>query len=136
MKRYFNLLFALAAVAVLSVSCRKVVHSEVRALIDEVNDSVMVAKIDGSEVHFDIRNTHFTNGAVMYGDSAIVSYVGDLSEKRAVAESVYLLVRRSLVIPMEEDSTKELQTRPEPMSAEEVKAIDDMKKAFNASKKQ
>ena len=117
MKRFLGILFAVAAVLLLSVSCRKVVRADVRAYVDEINDSVMVCKIDGDKkVKFDITEAKFTHGAVMYGDSVVVNYIGDLDEKRAFAESVYLLERPSQVIEIDHskpiDPKAEPQTRP------------------------
>ena len=118
MKKLFGFLFAVAAVMLLSVSCRhKVVRDECRALVDEINDTVLVGKIDGSRVSFDIREASFTHGAVMYGDSVIIHYIGDLSMKRAFAESVFLLERKSQIIeipkdPEKRDTTVKLLTKP------------------------
>lgn len=118
MKKLFGFLFAAVAVLLLSVSCRhKVVRDECRALVDEINDSVLVGKIDGNKVKFDISEAAFTHGAVMYGDSVIIHYIGDLSMKRAFAESVFLLERKSQIIeiprdPAKRDTTAELKVRP------------------------
>ena len=116
MKRFLGILFAVAAVAIVMVSCRKVVRADVRALVDEINDSVMVCKIGDSKVKFDISEAQFTHGAVMYGDSVVVNYIGDLSMKRAFAESVYLLDRPSKVIIIDKnakiDPNAAPQTRP------------------------
>lgn len=116
MKRFLGILTVCAAVVVLTLTgCHKVVRADVRALVDEINDSVMVTKIDGKVVKFDISEAKFTNGAVMYGDSVIVNYIGDLSMKRAFAESVYLIVKVGNVVvvdPNAPDTTKEMLTRP------------------------
>lgn len=116
MRRFLGILFAIAAVTVCMVSCRKVVRDDVRALVDEINDSVMICKIDGSKVKFDIKEARFTHGAVMYGDSVIVKYIGDLSMKRAFAESVYLIERPSQIIVIDKDAkidpNAEVLTRP------------------------
>ncbi len=116
MKKLTGFLFAAMAVALLSVSCRKVVRDDVRALVEEINDTVMYAQIDGKKVKFDIKESRFGNGAVMYGDSVIITYIGDLDEKRAFAESVYLLERKSPVITIdknkEPDPSAEVKTRP------------------------
>ena len=45
MKRFLGILFAVVAVSMAIVSCRKVVHSETIGLVDEINDSVMITKI-------------------------------------------------------------------------------------------
>ena len=132
MKKVFGFLMAVAAVALLSVSCRKVVRAETTGLVDEKTDSVMVVKIDGSKVVFDITDCSFTNGAVMYGDSVIISYVGDLSEKRALAETCYLIVKPSPTVEVGVvDSTAELKTRTaDPEQKKEVrKMLDAVKKS-------
>ena len=118
MKKHFGFLFAAVAVVLLSVSCRhKVVRDECRALVDEINDSVLVGKIDGKKVKFDISEATFTHGAVMYGDSVIIHYIGDLSMKRAFAENVFLLDRPRQIIeiprdPEKRDTTAKLLTKP------------------------
>ena len=118
MKKLFGFLFAALAVVLLSVSCRhKVVRDECRALVDEINDSVLIGKVDGTSVKFDISEAVFTHGAVMYGDSVIINYIGDLSMKRAFAESVFLLDRKSNVIeiprdPAKRDTTAVMKVKP------------------------
>ena len=118
MKKLICFLFAVVAGLLLTVSCRhKMEHGETRGLVDEINDSAMVVKIDGSKVKFDITVATFTHGVVMYGDSVIVHYIGDLSMKRALAETVYLLERKSNIIeipksPAKRDSTAKLLTKP------------------------
>ena len=118
MKKLIGFLFAVVAGLLLTVSCRhKMEHGETRGLVDEINDSSMVVKIDGSKVKFDITVATFTNGVVMYGDSVIVYYIGDLSMKRALAENIYLLERKSNVIeipktPVKRDTIVELLTKP------------------------
>ena len=118
MKKLFGFLFAAVAVVLLSVSCRhKVVRDECRALVDEINDSVLIGKVDGTKVKFDISEAVFTHGAVMYGDSVIINYIGDLSMKRAFAETVFLLDRKSQIIeiprdPSKRDTTAEVKIKP------------------------
>ena len=118
MEKLFGFLFAAVAVVLLSVSCRhKVVRDECRALVDEINDSVLIGKVDGTKVKFDISEAVFTHGAVMYGDSVIINYIGDLSMKRAFAETVFLLERKSQIIeiprdPSKRDTTAELKVKP------------------------
>jgi len=101
----------------LSVSCRhKMENGEVRAFVEEINDSVMITKIDGSKVNFDITVASFTHGAVMYGDSVIINYVGDLSKKRALAKSVFLIERPGKIMEFDRNAEPkpgvEMMTRP------------------------
>ena len=132
MKKLLGFLFAVLAVSMLSVSCRKVVRDNVSAIVDEINDSFMIARTADGKVIFDIRDTKYTNGAVMYGDSVVVVYVGDLSEKRVFAESVRLVPKPSPVVTDEVDTTKVLQTRE--ASPEAIEAMDNMIKAARTHK--
>ena len=113
MKRLLGYLFAAFAVILLSVGCHKAERADATGLVDEITDSVMIVKIDGSKVKFDITDCTFTNGAVMYGDSVIIGYVGDLSASYCVAETCYLLAKKGniVVVGEEPDTTKELMTR-------------------------
>ena len=79
--------------------------------------SNVIGKVDGTKVKFDISEAVFTHGAVMYGDSVIINYIGDLSMKRAFAETVFLLERKSQIIeiprdPSKRDTTAELKVKP------------------------
>ena len=132
MKKLLGFLFAVLTVSLLSVSCRKVVRDNVSAIVDEINDSVMIARTADGKVIFDIRDTKYTNGAVMYGDSVVVVYVGDLSEKRVFAESVRLVPKPSPVVTDDVDTTKVLQTRE--ASPEAIEAMDNMIKAAQTHK--
>ena len=126
MKRLLGYLFASLAVAVLSVGCHKASTGDATGQIEEITDSMMIVKIDGSKVKFDITDCTFTNGAVMYGDSVIVGYVGDLSASYCVAETCYLLAKKGniVVVGEEPDTTKELMTREADEKA--VKEIDNL----------
>lgn len=126
MKRLLGYLFASLAVAALSVGCHKAVRADATGLVDEITDSVMIVRIDGSKVKFDITDCAFTNGAVQYGDSVIIGYVGDLSASYCVAETCYLIVKPSDVVEAgtERDTTKELVTRP--VDKKEAEEIDNL----------
>ena len=126
MKRLLGYLFAAFAVILLSVGCHKAERADATGLVDEITDSVMIVKIDDSKVKFDITECTFTNGAVMYGDSVIVGYVGDLSASYCVAETCYLLNRVSSVVEVSEerDTTKELITRE--ADKKDIEGIDNL----------
>ena len=123
MKRFLGYLVAAASLVLLSVSCHKAVRADATGQVDEITDSVMIVRIDGSKVKFDITDCNFTNGAVMYGDSVIIGYVGDLSASYCVAETCYLIVKKSDVVVADtvRDTSKELKTRPvDKKKAEEI----------------
>lgn len=83
------------------------------AEVKEVNDSTsMITKIGDYEITFDIKKARFTNGAIMTGDSVRISYVGDLTERKATAAIVHLIPKRGNVVNAGYDSSKELLTRP------------------------
>ena len=133
MKKVLGFLMAVAAVALLSVGCHKAERADATGLVEEITDSMMIVKIDGSKVKFDITECAFTNGAVMYGDSVIISYVGNLSAAYSVAETCYLIVKPSKVVEIEPgvvDSTKELKTRPA-----DKKELQDIDRMIEAAKK-
>ena len=135
MKRLFSFLLIATALTLTLDSCHKVVRDQTFALVDEMNDSVLVAKIDGTRVNFDITEAVFTNGAVMYGDSVIIHYIGDLSKKRAFAESVHLIDRPSQVITVPADgsvdSTKEMKLRDvDPKASNRAKRASDIARQF------
>jgi len=126
MKRFLGIIAVAAAVIASVSSCHKVVRDVTKGVVDEINDSVMIAKVDDAKVKFDISEAAFTNGVVMYGDSVNIHYIGDLSMKRCVAEQVVLIVRPSQVVIIDEnapiDTTKVLQTKEaEPTEAAEAK---------------
>ena len=116
MKKVLGFIILVFAASMLAISCKnKISHDRTSGIVDEINDSVMIARIGADKVKFDITTASFTNGAVMYGDSVIIHYVGDLSKKRALAKSIYLIVRPGTVVELKEgeiDSTKTLETRP------------------------
>lgn len=117
MKKVFGFIIIAFAVALTTASCRhEIKHDKTTGIVDEINDSAMVLRTtDNGKVKFDITVASFTHGAVMYGDSVIVHYAGDLSMKRALAETVFLIDRPGTIVEVkkgEVDETKELKTRP------------------------
>ena len=135
MKRLLSFLFIAIGLTLTFYACHKVVRDQTFALVDEMNDSVLVAKINGERVKFDITEANFTNGAVMYGDSVIIHYIGDLSMKRAYAEAVHLVNRPGRIVEVPTDgsidSTKELKTIDvDPKAARRAKRANDIARQF------
>lgn len=83
----------------------------------------MVSNIDGHKIDFDIQKANFDNGAVMEGDSAVVRYVGDLSDGHVLAVIVKLIPKKGHVVEAVYDPNKKLETAP--MSKEEQKRFDE-----------
>ena len=131
MKNVKGFIFAVLSISALWLSsCSKDVKDVTTGFVEEVNDSVLIARVDGDKIYFDVRGAQYTNGAVMFGDSVAISYVGNLSNKRAVAEIVRLLPKPSPVIEAVVDTTKELKTREA-----DPKDVDAMKKMIKVAEK-
>lgn len=90
--------------------------------VDSMTDSTLVAKIDGRNITFDIKNAKFDNGFVMPDDSVVVHYVGDIREGKVMAALIRLVPKMGNIVDAVYDPSKELKTIP--MSEEEKKAFD------------
>lgn len=88
-----------------------------------MTDTTMVAKIDGRDITFDLKQAKYDNGFVMAGDSVTVFYVGDLREGKVKAGLIRLIPRKPHVVDVKFDDSKELKTKT--MSDEETKAFDE-----------
>lgn len=80
-----------------------------RGVISEMTDSTMTVTIDGNKDIYDITETSFTNGAVQFGDSIVMTYKGKK------AQTVRLIEPRGRIVifDSENDSNIELLTRPQ-----------------------
>jgi hypothetical protein len=137
MKKVFGFIIIAFAVALVSVSCRhEIKHDKTTGIVDEINDTAMVVRtVSDGKVKFDITVASFTHGAVMYGDSVIVHYAGDLSKKRALAESVFLIYRQGTIVEIkhgEVDEKNQLKTRP--VEKEALNDLDNVIKYTNRQK--
>lgn len=81
-------------------------------------------------VTFVITEAQYNNGAIMVGDSATISYTGDIRTKHVVATIVKLIPPKGHFIDGKFDPTKELKTAP--MSDEEAKDFDKFVESENA----
>ena len=88
-----------------------------------MTDTTMVAKIDGRDITFDIKQAEYDNGFVMTGDSVTVFYVGELRDVKVKAGLIRLVPRKPHVVDVKFDDSKELKTKP--MTEEETKAFDE-----------
>lgn len=88
-----------------------------------MTDTTFIAKIDGRDITFDIKNTTYDNGLVMPDDSVTVHYVGDLRDGKVTAALLKLLPRKGNVVDAVYDPSKELKTAP--MTEEERKTFNE-----------
>lgn len=80
--------------------------------IQKMTDTTFVSNIDGHKIDFDMQKAKFVHGAVMEGDSAVVRYVGDLSDGHVTAVIVQLIAKKGHVVDAVYDPNKKLVTAP------------------------
>lgn len=80
--------------------------------VEKMTDSTFVSTIDGHRIDFNIQNTRYVTGAIMEGDSAVVRYVGDLSDGHVTAVIVQLITKKGHVVYAVYDPSKKLETAP------------------------
>lgn len=88
-----------------------------------MTDTTMVAKIDGHDITFDIKQAKYDNGFVMAGDSVTVFYVGNLRDGKVTAGLIRLIPRKPHIVDVKFDDSKELKTKT--MTEEETKTFDE-----------
>lgn len=88
-----------------------------------MTDTTMVAKIDGHDITFDIKQAKYDNGFVMAGDSVTVFYVGNLRDGKVTAGLIRLIPCKPHIVDVKFDDSKELKTKT--MTEEETKTFDE-----------
>lgn len=96
-----------------------------------MSDTTLVAQIDKYDIVFDTKKARIDNGAVMIGDSVTVHYIGDLREKKARALLLCLIPKKGTVVEAVYDPSKELKVKEEPMSDEQIEAIEKYARSGN-----
>ena len=91
--------------------------------IQSMTDTTFVSVIDDHRVTFDIKQATFDNGCVMAGDSAVVHYIGSLSDDPVKAVLIKLIPKKGHVVDAVYDPNKKLETAP--MTKEEVKELEE-----------
>lgn len=91
----------------------------------------MVTAIGEYDIKFNIKQTEYTNGMIMVGDSVSVHYTGDLRDKKALALIVKLIPKKGVVVDATYDPDKELKISERPMSE---KAASDLEKLQHSHK--
>lgn len=87
-----------------------------------MTDTTFVSIIDDHKITFNIKKAEFDNGAVMEGDSAVVRYVGNLSDEHVTAVIVKLIPKKGRIANAVYDPNKKLETAP--MTKEEVNGLE------------
>lgn len=90
--------------------------------VQKMTDTTFVSNIDGHMITFNIKKAKFDNGAIMEGDSAVVRYVGNLSDENVTAVIVKLIPKKGRIATAVYDPNKKLETAK--MSPEEQKEFD------------
>lgn len=88
-----------------------------------MTDTTFVSVIDDHRVTFAIKQATFDNGFVMAGDSAVVHYIGSLSDDPVKAVLIKLIPKKGHVVDAVYDPNKKLETAP--MTPEKVKSLEE-----------
>ena len=88
-----------------------------------MTDSTLVTIIDDHQVTFDYKQATFDNGFVMAGDSAVINYIGSLSDDPVKAVLIKLISKKGHVMNAVYDPNKKLETAP--MTKEEEKELEE-----------
>lgn len=128
MKKFLSFIICLVAVLSFFACGDKIKTTKVS--IQKMTDTTLVSIIDDHKITFDIKKAEFDNGAVMEGDSAVVRYVGNLSDEHVTAVIVKLIPKKGRIVNAVYDPNKKLETAP--MTKEEVK---DLEKGIEYAKK-
>lgn len=96
-----------------------------------INDTTAVVKVDKYDIVFDTKQARFDNGAIMQEDSVTIHYIGDLRDKKAKALLVRLMPKKGTVVEAVYDPSKELKVKEEPMSDQQVEAIEKYARSGN-----
>lgn len=128
MKKLLSFIICLVAVFSFCACGDKIKSTNVS--IQKMTDTTMVSIIDEHRITFDIKKAKFDNGIVMEGDSALVRYIGNLSDEPVKAVLIKLIPKKGHFVNAVYDPNKKLETAP--MSAEDQKQMDE---AFEYAKK-
>ena len=121
MKKLFSFIVALASIACLT-SCEEKVQVS-KGKVKRMTDSTVTVTIDKYDIVFHAKEAHFANGALIPGDSTIVSYIGNLRDKEAKALIFELIPPKGHYIEPGYDENKKLETAP--MTDKEKRDMDE-----------
>lgn len=96
-----------------------------------ISDTTAVVKVDKYDIVFDTEQARFDNGAIMQEDSVTVHYIGNLRDKKVKALLVRLMPKKGTVVEAVYDPSKELKVKEEPMSDQQVEAIEKYARSGN-----
>lgn len=88
-----------------------------------MTDSTLVTIIDDRQVTFDYKQATFDNGFVMAGDSAVINYIGSLSDDPVKAVLIKLIPKKGHVMNAVYNPNKKLETAP--MTKEEEQELEE-----------
>lgn len=112
-KTIFSLLVIFAAFNLFNCGNGK---KQIKGVVKDISDSSLTLISDGDASVFVLVNVDFPNGNVMSGDSAIITYKGQLTSGEAQADIVYLIPPKGNVINLQqlqkEQEDSAIKTRP------------------------
>ena len=122
MKKFLSVIIVCFVALLAFNACGDEIKST-KVSIQSMTDTTFVSVIDDHRVTFDFEQATFDNGFVMAGDSAVVHYIGSLSDDPVKAVLIKLIPKKGHVVDAVYDPNKKLETAP--MTKEEVKELEE-----------
>lgn len=122
MKKFLSVIIVCFVALLAFNACGDEIKST-KVSIQSMTDTTFVSVIDDHRVTFDIKQATYDNGFVMAGDSAVVHYIGSLSDDPVKAVLIKLIPKKGHVVDAVYDPNKKLETAP--MTPEEVKSLEE-----------
>lgn len=102
----------------------------IKSMVDSTQ--MMTADINGEDGLFFYGDAAFPNGAVMPGDSVVISYRGALS--KAVASSIKLIPRKGTIVDLDALRKSDEPQLTKPATEESLKNMKDFKEKSSRAK--
>ena len=122
MKKLLSII-TICLIAILSFNACSEEIKSTNVSIKQMTDSTLLTIIDDHQVTFDYKQATFDNGFVMAGDSAVINYIGSLSDDPVKAVLIKLIPKKGHVMNAVYDPNKKLETAP--MTDKEVKELEE-----------
>ena len=122
MKKLLSII-TVCLIAILSFNACSEKIKSTNVSIKQMTDSTLLTIIDDHQVTFDYKQATFDNGFVMAGDSAVINYIGSLSDDPVKAVLIKLISKKGHVMNAVYDPNKKLETAP--MTKEEEKELEE-----------
>ncbi len=130
MKSNKLMILVLMLAAIVVSSCQEKIKTT-KGVVKNISDTTTVVKIDKYDIVFDTKQARLDNGAIMLEDSVAIHYIGDLRDGKVKALLIRLMPKKGTVVEAVYDPSKELKVKEEPMSDEQIEAIEKYARSGN-----